>query len=271
MQDEFRWSDALTLLAGVRYDSSPFGESTNPRIGLVWQPSAATTLKLLYGTAFRPPSLFENDTTAFILGQKSDAVDILGTGLRSETIETFQLGLDHYLTPDTRLAVALYGYRLDDLLGQGFDPENSDTYFFNFSKVTGTGLEAAVERRFANGLRGRISYSLQNSELMDGSRLPNSPRHLLKLYLSTPLWRERWRLGLETIALSERFTQAGSVDEGYVLSNLVLSGDLSEKTTVSLGFYNIGNTHYADPVNPIFGADIGQEGFNFQFKFSTGF
>jgi outer membrane receptor for ferrienterochelin and colicins len=59
-QDEFAITHKLTLSAGLRYDHySSFGGTTNPRLGLIYHLFQPTTLKLLYGTAFRAPEPFE--------------------------------------------------------------------------------------------------------------------------------------------------------------------------------------------------------------------
>ncbi len=59
-QDEFAILQKLTLSAGLRYDHySNFGGTTNPRLGLIYLLFDPTTLKLLYGTAFRAPEPFE--------------------------------------------------------------------------------------------------------------------------------------------------------------------------------------------------------------------
>lgn len=274
-QDEFRLLDSLTLLAEARYDTSPFGDSTNPRLGLIWHPRDATTIKLLYGTAFRAPSLFENLTTAFLFGQPATAIDVENTGLRPEEIETFQLGLEHYLTPATRLTAALYRYRMEGLLGQGIsvdDRGNVDTYFVNIGEVTGQGLEAEAETRFGGGVRANLSYSHQHSQDERGRRPPNSPEHMLKFRLSAPFWSERWRLGLEALYLSERDTWLNRTTPDQLVGNLTISGELGENVGVSFGLYNIGDAQYADPVNPIAGADtIEQDGFNVRFKLNVGF
>lgn len=173
---------------------------------MIWHPRDATTVKLLYGTAFRSPSVFESETTAFHLGESSTDIDILNTGLRPEEIETIQLGLEHHLTPATRLTAALYRYRMDGLLTQGFDPDTGDTYFTNFGQIDGQGLEVEAKTRFGSGVRGKLGYSFQRSEDEQGRRLPNSPEHMLKFHLSAPLWNECWRLGLETLYLSKRDT-----------------------------------------------------------------
>ncbi len=251
LQDEFRLLDSLALLAEARYDTSPFGDSVNPRFGLIWRPQDATTIKLLYGTAFRTPSLFENLTTAFLFGQPNSAIDIENTGLRPEEIETVQLGLEHYLTPSTRLTAALYRYRMDGLPGQG--------------------LEVEAETRFGGGVRANLSYSLQHSQDEQGRRPPNSPEHMLKFHLSAPLWNERWRLGLETLYLSKRDTWWDKTAD-YVVGNFTISGNVSENVGVSFGLYNVGDGRYADPVNPNAGSDaIEQDGFNVRFKLTVGF
>jgi outer membrane receptor protein involved in Fe transport len=47
----------LNLTLGARYDrNSQYGASFNPRIGAVYQPTDKTTIKLLYGSAFRAPA-----------------------------------------------------------------------------------------------------------------------------------------------------------------------------------------------------------------------
>lgn len=47
----------LNITAGARYDyNSRYGASFNPRLGIVLQPFERTTVKVLYGTAFRAPS-----------------------------------------------------------------------------------------------------------------------------------------------------------------------------------------------------------------------
>jgi iron complex outermembrane receptor protein len=273
-QDEFRALDNLTLLAEARYDTSPFGDSTNPRLGLIWRPFDRTTVKLLYGTAFRTPSLFENLTTAFLYGQPNSAIDIENTGLRPEEIETIQLGLEHYLTPSTRLTAALYRYRMDGLLGQGInvdDAGNFDTFFVNLGEVTGQGLEVEAETRVGGGVRANLSYSLQHSQDEQGRRPPNSPEHMLKFHLSAPLWNERWRMGLETLYLSKRDTWWDKTAD-YVVGNFTISGNVSENVGVSFGLYNVGDGRYADPVNPNAGSDaIEQDGFNVRFKLTVGF
>jgi outer membrane receptor protein involved in Fe transport len=57
LQWQAQWTPTLSTVAGLRHDwYSTYGGSTNPRLGLVWQPLAGNFLKLLYGESFRAPS-----------------------------------------------------------------------------------------------------------------------------------------------------------------------------------------------------------------------
>lgn len=49
---------ALELSAAVRYERySDFGDTTNPKLGLLWRPVQGLTLRATYGRSFRAPSL----------------------------------------------------------------------------------------------------------------------------------------------------------------------------------------------------------------------
>jgi len=56
------WARRLDLTAAVRYeDYSDFGSTTDPKVGLVWQPLDGLSLRATYGTSFRAPYLSQFD------------------------------------------------------------------------------------------------------------------------------------------------------------------------------------------------------------------
>jgi len=60
LEDTWGFAADWELTAGARYDNySDFGDTTNPRLALVWQTSDKLTSKLIYGQAFRAPSYQE--------------------------------------------------------------------------------------------------------------------------------------------------------------------------------------------------------------------
>ncbi|HJU45281.1 MAG TPA: TonB-dependent receptor, partial [Chitinophagaceae bacterium] len=57
LQTQFSPSDKLHFTIGARYDyNSRYGNTFNPRLGVVYKPSDNTTIKALYGSAYRAPS-----------------------------------------------------------------------------------------------------------------------------------------------------------------------------------------------------------------------
>jgi outer membrane receptor protein involved in Fe transport len=61
LQAQYKPVEKVTITAGARYDNnSRYGGSFNPRLGIVYQPTSGTVVKLLYGSAFRAPSPTES-------------------------------------------------------------------------------------------------------------------------------------------------------------------------------------------------------------------
>lgn len=262
--DEFGLWDGLTLQIGARYDHTPFGHRANPRVSLVWQALDTTTVKLLYGTAFRAPNVYERFYNDGNITQKGNP------NLSPEHTATLELDLEHYLTPSTRLGAAFYRYGIDDLIGQVTDPADGVLVYRNAQGIEGLGMELEAEQRFANGVRGTLGYSLQHAESL-GRTLMNSPENMAKLHVSAPLWGDGYRVGLETLYFGRRYTKSGKVD-GYVLTNLTALAEPIKDVAFSFSLYNLWNTHYADPVGEDFIQEsIPQDGRGFRLKLTVRF
>ncbi|MDH4099304.1 MAG: TonB-dependent receptor [Nitrospirota bacterium] len=88
LQDSWNITSKLNLIAGVRRDEySDFGNTTNPRVGLVWQVLKNTHVKLLAGKAFRAPSGEElyNEHNPSAIGNQD---------LKPERITTTELAIE---------------------------------------------------------------------------------------------------------------------------------------------------------------------------------
>lgn len=280
LQDEFELTDSLTLLAGLRYDQHPFGSRINPRVGLTWRALDDTTLKLLWGSAYRPPNLYER---VGMPTPPSPGQDEQRIRLRSETIDSFELTLEHLLTPATRLIGSLYRYQLHNVLTTGYPGTNDPYTYSNAGHIAGQGLELSGEHRFENGVRLNLSYTFQDVEDPTGERPPNSPYHMVKLHLSLPLFEDRCRLGLENLYISDRRTYMfpdpyrqiegyyGRVG-GFLLSNLTLTTDIARFAQFSAGVYNLFDYRYADPMPGYGGVDaMTQDGVSFRLKLNLRF
>lgn len=130
---------SLTLSLSGRYDDySDFGSTSNPKIGVNWQPIEAVTVRSSYGTSFRAPGLrqvgatvgsyyldaansavFANDpmrgsaqvTTVYLLGGNDD--------LQPEEATTYSFGFDvnPASLPDLGVSLTYYNIEYTEVIG----------------------------------------------------------------------------------------------------------------------------------------------------------
>lgn len=259
-QDEFRLSKDLILNAGVRYDDfTTFGGTVNPRAALIYQASEATTLKLLYGRAFRAPNAYENFYESSINKRNPD--------LGPETIHASELVVEQRLGRSWRASASIFYNDIRDLIGYREDPEDGLFFFDNLDRVVARGAEVEAEAQWVSGVQGRASYTYTRAEdTGTGRRLSNSPVHLGKLGISLPLSTEKLVASLELQGMSERRTVRGGRVGGVALANFTLLGrELVEGLEVSASIYNLFDRRYSDPVAGDFRQDaIEQDGRTFR-------
>ncbi len=74
----------LQLIAGLRFDHySDFGDHASPRLAFIFHPTDESALKLLYGNAFRAPSINEQSDNGVIKGG--------GMDLDPELVDTYEI------------------------------------------------------------------------------------------------------------------------------------------------------------------------------------
>ena len=89
-------TDIKTIAGGVRHEHfSDFGNTTNPRLALVWQTRQDLTTKLMYGRAFRAPAFWE-------LYLVNAPFSYSNRNLKPETMDTVELAFDYRPRDDLR-------------------------------------------------------------------------------------------------------------------------------------------------------------------------
>jgi iron complex outermembrane receptor protein len=263
LQDEYSPLTNLNLVAGLRLDHfSTFGYTTNPRIALIYRPGARTSLKYLFGEAFRAPSVYElyyND------GNESQKPN---PDLQEETIQSHELVWEQLLGNFFTGTVTLYKYDVKEMISQTTDVDDL-LVFRNADEVDAYGIEAELSASLPMGISGRFSYAFQESDYVEGKQVwTNSPSHLAKFNLSIPLVQNRLFLGLEEQYTGRTETFAHASSGNYFLTNATLfAPDIVADIDLSASVYNLFDRKYGFPGSEEHRQDIiEQNGISFRLK-----
>lgn len=170
-------NEQLTAFAGVRYDRSDVSDnSTNPRGGLVYQPSEDTTVKLLYGTAFQAPSLFFQYEQFSV--PPTGLIMIPNTNLKNQKLSSYELSLTQKLGADNVLHVSVYHNDLTDLVFRGLSDEtvpgfNTVLQNTNIGSQTAKGMDVRLDTAISERTTAYVNYSYIDADFeLNGSVLP---------------------------------------------------------------------------------------------------
>jgi outer membrane receptor for ferrienterochelin and colicins len=268
VQDEFGITSRLTLDAGVRYDHySTFGGTANPRLGLIYHLFHPTTLKLLYGRAFRAPEPFEL-TPNFGAFYDDDVK------LKPETIRSEEVIVEQGIGPHCTLTGSLFRNDIDDLISVETNASDGQLIYRNSGDTVAKGIAIEFAGRTTRGLEGRLSYGFTHAV---GSQpepvLANSPQHLGKLNLSYPVVQQRLFASVDAQYTSSVQTLAGNTLNGFSVFNVTLLGHtLGKHLDLSTSVYNIFGKKYFNPGRPEDPEDkIQQDGRSFRVKITSRF
>jgi iron complex outermembrane receptor protein len=238
-QSETQLRANLSLTAGLRYDrySSGAGDTVNPRLGLIYNPSATGTVKALYGEAFRAPNPYE----LHYYSEQANAAP-----LKPEEIRTYEVAYEKELASGLKLTVSGYEYHVDELISQTATPAGG-LYFANLDGATARGIELEADRRFESGVTLRASYARQTAEdAISNARLTSSPRNLAKVDFSLPLRRDTLIVAAQLQHQSDSLTLGGNRTPGFTTTNFTLSKRVSGTgLELAATIYNVFDERYA--------------------------
>lgn len=230
----------LHVNGGVRYDQyGSFHPDIDPRVAVIYNPFEKSTIKAIYGTAFRAPNFVE----LFTEGLKN---------VSPENITSYELVYEQGIGKHLRTSISGFYNDMDNLIVL------QNGVFQNINAES-EGVELGLEGEWAYGIRGRASYTLQHtkneSEDLD---LPDSPEHLVKLDLSVPVVKDKLFASMEFQYTSRRSTFSGEMtspgmDVGaYNVVNFTLFSQnlLIKNLDISASVYNLFDQQYSDPATP---------------------
>ncbi len=266
-QDEFTICTNLILNAGLRWDHyESFGDTVNPRVGLIHHPWKDATIKMLYGSAYRAPTTYELHSQG--------GGNMANPNLKPERIQTYEVVCEQTMPGNLCLSLSAYHYDIEDLIVQSGDTEWT---FNNAGRARADGAEVELNWKHRSGVQARASYSHQLAiDEQTNKQLPESPEHLAKLNLIVPLYRDRVFSGAEVLYTGGMKTLPESETrhvEGYWLANWTLfSQRIVKNVELSASIYNLFDAHYAVPAGVGFVQDeIWQDGRTFRVKMTYRF
>jgi iron complex outermembrane receptor protein len=251
VHEEFQVTPTLLLTLGLRFDRySSVGSATTPRAALVQHlgPRESTTLKLLYGGAFRAPNLLELYTTSAAAGMWGNP------DLKPERIRTLEAVWEQRVGSLSSTVSLFHNDVMDliDLVPIAVEGGVLDEIAFAQENVTNAradGVEVAVRAgRPSADAFAELGYMFTHGVDRDlGTPLVNSPRHQLRLRASKS-FLDRVYLAMTVRAEGRRATLYGSQTEPLAVVDLVATSvGLSERFTLQASASNVFDRTYALP------------------------
>jgi len=140
------------LTAGARYEDSELGNAFAPRVGLTYL-TGPFNAKLLYGEAFRAPTIFQTYSIFFTFKGY----------LKPELIRSLELELGWRFAPNIQGKVNLYRMAVTQAISSSLD--NYDFYVQNAGSTHSKGIEASLDIRQGDwGGFANLSYTKPDGE-----------------------------------------------------------------------------------------------------------
>ncbi|MBN2381635.1 TonB-dependent receptor [bacterium] len=142
--------ESLILTTGLRYDDyDDVGDTYNPRVGLVYDPTKKINLKMLYGTAFRAPSFRE-------LYNLNNPSFIGNTDIKPEKITTFEFFSGYTFNKQLSGGLTFFDCKIEDNL------EIVDIVHENIGKVHSRGIETEFKYHYNVHKYGYLNFTYQD-------------------------------------------------------------------------------------------------------------
>lgn len=173
---------AIDIIIGGRYDYfTRYSGTFNPRTGAIIKPFSGTTIKLMYGTAFQPPSLFYEfeqfgtpNITMLSAHELANMPAYSGWKLKNQRVESYEASLTQKIGRKIQVKLAAYHNNLYDLIervtfadktkgdsmyNKYFDNYTSAQRNENIGKVKVYGADLMLTAIISTKIKGYVNYS----------------------------------------------------------------------------------------------------------------
>jgi outer membrane receptor for ferrienterochelin and colicins len=251
-QDILSLSKKFSFILGLRYDNYSEGyDVLNPRIGGIYTPWNKGKIKLLHGTAFHAPSLYESDYN------DGGNTTIPNYDLKPEKLKTSEIVFEQMFPKNFDMNCSLYHTNIRNRIIQ---ETNSDDLlqFINAGEVRAKGIELNLKKKWSNKAVAQLGYNHQESCDVNTNKEPvNSPKNSGIAALSIPVYSQKIFISPEAEYIGKRLSAGdsgiGGLVKSHFITNLtIFSAQLIKNIELTLKVKNIFNESYSDPVSSEF-------------------
>jgi len=284
-QDSISFGERWVLNLGLRYDdysvegTNASGTTAAPiytavggdwdflnyQVGLVYKPSANSSVYLSYATSATPPTISAGDQNT---GSGTGTGNLLTTLLDPEETTSWEIGAKANLFGD-RLAVSGAAFMLKR---ENAQIQVSPGVYEQAGEAEVQGIELGVSGNITREWQVFGGYTWMDSELVSGAYnnvnvgdpLANTPEHSFSLF-STYRVTPKLSLGGGVYYVSDSFggNQGGAGGGGnrvyapeYTRVDLFASYDINERASLQLNVQNAGDEEYILRTNGVHHADV---------------
>lgn len=239
LQDVWKIMPDIEGTFGIRYDHySDFGDTVNPRAGLVWNFFKDAHLKLLYGSAFRAPNFKELYIT-------NNPVQLGNPNIKPEKIKTYEASIGYRFSKIFSGNVTYFHNDIEDIIGL------QSGQYQNLGEAKVDGVEAELKANYKNSNYGYINYTFQYPRDSDtGMRIEDVPSHKGNIGANIGL-NKYVNANANLLVVGPRprsSTDSRGKLAGYEVLDLSLIFKNFYKTAEIRGsIYNLLDENYADP------------------------
>jgi iron complex outermembrane receptor protein len=265
IQDKYKWSEKFITTLGIRYDKYSGLKSTiNSRLGLIYKTDFNATFKLMYGEAFRIPSLMETRP------------DILGNpNLKQEKIKTFELAWTQKIA-NSQNTLTYFNNSLKDRIDTTLVRFDDGLYrqFTNVDDLSTTGIELESKIQFNRNFSLRTAYSYLFKSEEEPRRIAQQTFSMIANY-KYKAWnfnlQSYYHGKIEQLALFDDGVKTISLDDYWVLNNSVRY-KFDNNTTFFLNMSNmLDKEYYSSTKRILFTNGLINRGRNFSIGFEYNF
>ncbi len=178
-EDSWQLYENLKLMSGLRYDIYSKDENSfSPRFTLVYNPFENSSIKLIYGQAYRIPNIYER--FYFEEGKSKP-----NPNLKPEKIKSAELRFEKIFFNNFIVDLGFFHNWIDDFINQAMDHRDNLAQFVNKESFEMQGLELIFIVKASDMTSVDLNYTYNISSKKNGQNLVlNMPDHIFKLAFS---------------------------------------------------------------------------------------